>query len=404
MELIEAMTPMGVFEYKLPPSKSHMIRELMLASKSKNETEIIFDGAPGEDIISMSNCLQLMGVEIIMNDGNWLVKPPKDGLTAPKVNINCGNSGTVAKIMSVLAATFDSEITIDGDSSLRKRSNIELAEVLREMGCEVSGNSFPCIIKGPLKVQKKIEVDVSKTSQPITALILSSSEFGERMNIKLLGEEVSKGYLQLTINLAKKWGFKGELRNNSIELINWNVKSPGSVKIPCEISLYPMAILLDRLHPNLQVKVDTDDPNNLLVSTLEKLEKKPSRGYERPEQGILNLVNASDIITPAAALMAISAGGKIVGAAHSKGKESDRIIKTCELLNAFSMNCESTKDGIILIGNNIPKKPKKPIKTHMDHRLAMTAVILGTSCGAEIDDIEIIKVTHPEFMDMIKRL
>ena len=48
--------------------------------------------------------------------------------------------------------------------------------------------------------------------------------------------------------------------------------------------------------------------------------------------------------------MAISAGGEIVGAAHSKGKESDRIIKTCELLNAFSMNCESTKDGIILIG------------------------------------------------------
>ena len=45
------------------------------------------------------------------------------------------------------------------------------------------------------------------------------------MNVKLLGEEVSKGYLQLTINLAKKWGFKGELRNNSIELINWNVKS-----------------------------------------------------------------------------------------------------------------------------------------------------------------------------------
>ena len=55
-------------------------------------------------------------------------------------------------------------------------------------------------------------------------------------------------------------------------------------------------------------------------------------------------------------------------------------------------------------GNNIPKKPEKPIKTHMDHRLAMTAVILGTSCGAEIDDVEIIKVTHPKFMDMIKRL
>ena len=65
------MTPKGVFEYRLPPSKSHMIRELMLASKSITNTEIIFNGSPGEDIISMSNCLELMGVEIKKEKGKW---------------------------------------------------------------------------------------------------------------------------------------------------------------------------------------------------------------------------------------------------------------------------------------------------------------------------------------------
>ena len=396
MERIEPITPKGVFEYRLPPSKSHMIRELMLASKSMKNTDIIFNGTPGEDIISMSNCLELMGVEIIKEERKWIVKPPKNGLIAPKEEIDCGNSGTVAKIMSVIAATFDSEIIVDGDSSLRNRSNIELANFLRELGCEVSGNGFPCRIKGPIKIQKKLDIDVSRSSQPITSLILSSSDFKEEIDISLLGEKVSRGYLELTINLARKWGFEGRLENDNIRLSNWDVKSPGTVIIPSEISLYPMAILLEKLHQDLQIKVKKDDPDNLLSSTLEDLEKT---NFE-----ILNLVNASDIITPAAALMAISNGGEIIGAEHTKGKESDRIIKTCELLNAFSINCEPKKDGIKLYGKELPKRPEVEIKTHMDHRLAMTAVILATYCGAEIDNTEIIKVTHPEFMDLISSL
>ena len=396
MERIEPITPKGVFEYRLPPSKSHMIRELMLASKSMKNTEIIFNGTPGEDIISMSNCLELMGVEIIKEERKWIVKPPKNGLIAPKEEIDCGNSGTVAKIMSVIAATFDSEIIVDGDSSLRNRSNIELANFLRELGCEVSGNGFPCRIKGPMKIQKKLDIDVSRSSQPITSLILSSSDFKEEIDISLLGEKVSRGYLELTINLARKWGFEGRLENNNIRLSNWDVKSPGTVIIPSEISLYPMAILLEKLHQDLQIKVKKDDPDNLLSSTLEDLEKT---NFE-----ILNLVNASDIITPAAALMAISNGGEIIGAEHTKGKESDRIIKTCELLNAFSINCKPKKDGIKLYGKELPKRPEVEIKTHMDHRLAMTAVILATYSGAEIDNTEIIKVTHPEFMDLISSL
>ena len=396
MERIEPITPKGVFEYRLPPSKSHMIRELMLASKSIKNTEIIFNGTPGEDIISMSSCLELMGVEIIKEERKWIVKPPKNGLIAPKEEIDCGNSGTVAKIMSVIAATFDSEIIVDGDSSLRNRSNIELANFLRELGCEVSGNGFPCRIKGPMKIQKKLDIDVSRSSQPITSLILSSSDFKDEMNISLLGEKVSRGYLELTINLARKWGFEGRLENNNIRLSNWDVKSPGTVIIPSEISLYPMAKLLEKLHQDLEIKVKRNDPDNLLSSTLEDLEKT---NFE-----ILNLVNASDIITPAAALMAISNGGEIIGAEHTKGKESDRIIKTCELLNAFSINCEPKKDGIKLYGKELPKRPEVEIKTHMDHRLAMTAVILATYCGAEIDNTEIIKVTHPEFMDLISSL
>lgn len=157
-----------------------------------------------------------------------------------------------------------------------------------------------------------------------------------------------------------------------------------------------MALLLGKLHPNLQINIEKNDPDNLLFSTLDELEKE--------NLGDLNLIDASDIITPAAALMAISNGGKITGAEHSKGKESDRIIKTCELLNSFSLECFPQKDGIRLTGKQMPKKPDSTINTHMDHRLAMTAVILATYCGAELDETEIINVTHPEFMELIRSM
>jgi len=395
VEWIEPVTPVGVFEYKLPPSKSHMIRQLILASKSTEKTEIRFQGTPGEDIISMSNCLEMMAVNIQKFPKKWIITPHKDGLVAPKSTLFCGNSGTVARIMTAMVANFNVEVTIDGDESLRKRSNLTLASCLRELGCQISSNGFPCTIKGPLK-PKDIEIDSSKSSQPISALILSSSDFKSSMNLTIKGEKVSRGYLQLTIKLANEWGFKNNLIHNSIRLSNWKVITPRIVKIPSEMSLYPMATLLDNLHDGLQVEIETQDNDELLFRTLE--------GLEKTENTKINLRDASDIISPLAALMAISEGGEILGASHTKGKESNRIIRTKELLNVFSLNCASKEDGLSVSGGEMPKMPEFPVDTHMDHRLAMTAVILATYCGAEVINLDIIRVTHPDFIEMIKSL
>jgi len=189
---------------------------------------------------------------------------------------------------------------------------------------------------------------------------------------------------------------KSNIKDNTIELSNWKIISPKIVNIPSEMSLYPMAILLDNLHQNLQVEIEEQDVDDLLFNALEIL--------ENPDIDMINLRDASDVITPAAALMAVSGGGKIIGAAHTKGKETDRILRTCELLQKFSLSCSTMKDGLSLLGGEMPKKPNEPIETHMDHRLAMTAVILATYCGGEIMNPEIIKVTHPDFLEMIRTL
>jgi 3-phosphoshikimate 1-carboxyvinyltransferase len=76
-------------------------------------------------------------------------------------------------------------------------------------------------------------------------------------------------------------------------------------------------------------------------------------------------------------------------------------LKTVELLNKFGLFCKSTADGLVIAGGQRPKRPTEPVETHGDHRLAMTAVLLATSCGGEINNPEVSAVTHPEFLGQI---
>ena len=65
------------------------------------------------------------------------------------------------------------------------------------------------------------------------------------------------------------------------------------------------------------------------------------------------------------------------------------------------MNAEETKDGLEIPGNQTPKPPNEPVQTHMDHRLAMVAMILASKVGGEIIDAEICEVSHPGFIKQL---
>ncbi len=111
--------------------------------------------------------------------------------------------------------------------------------------------------------------------------------------------------------------------------------------------------------------------------------------------------DASDLVTPAAVWMALGEGGSITGIPHARGKESDRILRTVELLQSFGMNAEETIDGLVIPGGQTPNAPNEPVQTHMDHRLAMVAMILASKVGGDIIDAEICEVSHPGFIQQL---
>ena len=384
------MSLAGQHEWLLPPSKSHMIRWLTLASQGNSECGLQFEGEPGKDVESMVGCLEKMGVEVVRGE-IWVVCPPENGLKSPDVPLNCGNSGTAARILTALSATIGGEVKIDGDESLRSRSSESLNNTLRELGCEISSDRVPYTVKGPIK-GGETSLDLGSSSQPLTALALSSPSFSESVILNLQGQPVSRGYSQLTFDITSKCG-SPNIINNPLSLNSWKVQTPNIVNIPPELSLFPMAIILELLYDDLALRTSLPTYDPLVLIAIDEI--------DRANGGQVDLRDASDLITPAAVWMALTNGGEITGIPHARGKESNRISRTVELLSSFGMVSEETEDGLKILGGQRPTRPDSVVETHMDHRLAMVAIILASKVGGDIVNPEICEVTHPNFVEQL---
>ena len=392
MIILKPMKLSGPVEWNLPPSKSHMIRWLAITSQNEKETIIKFNGEPGDDIKSMKKCMESFGVKVFETDNKWKIRGVNLLESDIRDNIlDCGNSGTTANFVTAMASLLDKVVTVDGDDSLRNRDFSEINNTLTTNGASITSNKPPFTITGPISFHR-ILVNTEISSQPLSSLIMALHKIKKEIIIECTGKSVSRDYSELTIEIIKKCGISVERRDNTIILKNNNLKIPEIIEIPQEISLIPIAILMSELH-DVEFIIDKLGESSFLSDSIKMIKDK--------EKNILDLRDCSDFITPAAAILAIRRGGKIIGAKHAKGKESNRIEKTAGLLKVFGMNCEITEDGLIIEGKQKPKKPENPVETHLDHRIAMTAVALATFTGGEILNPEISKITDPMFMRKI---
>jgi len=377
--------------WKLPPSKSHMIRWMVLAAQSNSSTELEFDGIPGKDIRSMADCLERMGARIDRGDGSWLVRGGIDGLHTPNGVLFCGNSATTARVVTAIAAGLVGTTKIDGDISLRERSSEALVSALVGLGCSITSERLPCEVSGPIMPGASV-VNQAASSQTLTALLLASPNYPEGTEIRLVGEAVSRGYTELTIEICESCGMP-DRSEKQLSLDPWELVVPEKVAIPGELSLLPMAMLIDKLHgTKCHEEIDWYFGIGIMPAINDVL---------KSQGGPVDLRDASDIISPAAALLALGNGGEIIGAPHAKDKESDRIGSTVDLMRCFGIEMNGLKDGMAIPGGQFLKCPENPIRTRGDHRLAMTAIVLASAVGGKILEHRVCDVTHPEFVEMI---
>ncbi len=440
MLTIEPMELHDPIDWALPPSKSHMIRWLALAAQAEGETVLSFDGEPGEDVHSMAGCLKQLGVSIEMGDSSWIVNGVgPNGFSVPKGVLDCGNSATTARFLMAIAAGMKVPAHLDGDRSLRRRDMSALAETLRLLGCEVTSDTLPLAVTGPV-VPGLAHLDLSASSQPLSALLMASPGYSgpihfqpspQQQSMFGMQSRVSVKYSDLSYSMAASCGSSNKPMNLFFDIEPWRPVTPDEVEIPVEDSLLPIAMLLSELH-DVEVVISRADleprgatrrltlwskswqQHNYIRENLPSLTSDglgfgyggPWGPSDNPKSG-LTISQDIDIISPAAALMALDEGGWISGATHARGKESDRISSTVYLLSCFGMEAAEAglnNNEIEVVGGQIPTRPEAPVETHGDHRLAMTAMVLASKVGGTIVNPEISAVTDPEFIERLTGL
>ena len=425
----------GNLQWKLPPSKSHLIRLLALSAQSNQVITLKNVNNAGEDSRSMRRCLQQLGVKIEdIANGKVLSKPGlaevafhpdsvdwrvhgvgSDGFSKPASVLHAGNSGTAFRILTAISANIGQSVAIDGDRSLRLRDFSTLIETLESSGVTVSRGhgeeSLPLIVCGPIDCSQQVDLDLSKSSQPYSAWMLSSSMFSSNKKLNLKGQAVSRKHSDLTFRLCVESGadFSDEVLRPWVPHF-----ADTEVLVPRDASMLSFAMLATKV---LQTKTiisgwpQSQDAlgNDILQQycselgftwneTNSNVEITLSNNSSNNGDNEINLRDANDLLPPLAALMAISSGGRIIGAAHAAHKESNRLTKTHQLLLQFGIESKVLQDGIEVVGGQQIKSPGNIVSTFGDHRLQMTAVILACACSAKVSGPNLHKVADEDLL------
>ncbi|MEE2747718.1 MAG: hypothetical protein VX473_04545 [Candidatus Thermoplasmatota archaeon] len=377
----------------LPPSKSHLIRWLLLASQGDVCVEINRVNGAGHDALAMRDALIQMGVEINIKEDTWTVQGVgQNGFQQPKGGLNFHNSGTALRLLTIACSQIGEWISINGDSTLNTRINRGFWESLGiDLEFPSNGENLPMKIKGPIQ-RNTLALDCSKTSQYLSGILLSMPSRSEELLLSIDGDIVSRRHAELSFSIAAQCGSKNQIGNN--RLMPWKCEPPASVEIPPDASHVAFWKLYEILH-GVSVSLPRVDENDSIGAEL-------LDGLDLQERQTIDLGTANDLITPLAAAMAIGNGGIITGVSHARFKESNRIEKTVEMLSLFSIDVESTEDGLKIIGNQFPSSPQDVVPTFGDHRMQMTAAVLATKVGAQIEGKSLHKVSFPQFIDCIQ--
>ena len=425
--------------WALPPSKSHLIRALILSAQSSQPVELLNVRHAGEDARAMRRCLQQLGISIEDYDIDgqrltqvnpvhfehhpdavkWVVHGAgSSGFKRPATVLNAGNSGTTLRLLGTHAAMIGGPVMLDGDGSLRKRSSAELWGTLEQGGATVSvgmgEERLPALIDGPMdaaRLGNGISLDISRSSQPMSSWILAAPGLPCEVNLRLEGEAVSSRHAQLSLRLLRMFGGQASKGSGELTLKPSSLDKVEQYSIPGDASMAAFSLLAcTALGRNVELAGWPKAEDAIGHEVLH--EKAKALGIEWVSSTLTNidaagpvdldLRDANDLLPPLAAVLALNQGGVLKGAAHAAYKESNRLNRTAEILHQFGMKAEVTEDGLLIEGGQNPSTPNRPVETHDDHRLFMTAVLLASKCGGDIVGQTLHLVADEPFLDRLK--
>jgi 3-phosphoshikimate 1-carboxyvinyltransferase len=419
-------------EARVPGDKSISHRALMFGALAVGTTDIT-GLLEGEDVLRTAAAMRALGAEVAdLGGGHWRVAGRGiGGLVEPADVLDMGNSGTAARLLCGLLAGHPIFAVMTGDASLRSRPMRRVTEPLSATGARFAtreGGRLPLAVEGaadPLPLDYTVPVP---SAQVKSALLLAG--LCARGTTRVVEPEATRDH---TENMLRHFGAEVEVAPEGagrvIELAGQPELVAAPVVVPSDPSsaAFPAAAAL--LVPGSAVTLRAVGMNPLragFFATLAEMGADIARENERLEGGepVADLVirasalRAVDVPAgrapsmideyPILAAVAASARGttRMRGLKELRVKESDRLAATAAMLAANGVRVEVEGDDMVVHGTGGPPPGGGAVVTHMDHRIAMSALVLGLSARApvRVDDAAFIETSFPGFAALMNRL
>ncbi|MBX9746529.1 MAG: 3-phosphoshikimate 1-carboxyvinyltransferase [Hyphomonadaceae bacterium] len=404
-----------------PGDKSISHRALILGALAEGKTEIggLLESA---DVMATAAAVRSFGAQVEKDgQGRWTVTGVGQ-LTQPSGTIDCGNSGTAARLLLGAASGFRLSARFDGDQSLRKRPMNRVIAPLTQMGArfDTQDQRMPLVMHGGSLKGLTYRSPVSSAQVKSAVLLAGLKAEGETI---LVEPERSRDHTERMLAVFGADIDYVEIDGGSHPRVKPSQLKGANIYVPGDPSsaAFPVAAALILAKSEVRIEDVLVNPLRLgFFETLLEMGAKISYEERRDPIGepISDMVVSAGKLRGAAppprrapamidefpilATVAAFAEGetRIVGAAELRVKESDRITLMVEGLRACGVDAEELPDGLVVRGHG-PKSVKggAHVRTHGDHRVAMSFLVLGMASKepVTVDEAEMIGTSFPGF-------
>ncbi|MGN0818756.1 MAG: 3-phosphoshikimate 1-carboxyvinyltransferase [Candidatus Coproplasma sp.] len=377
----------------VPGSKSITARALLLATLADGESTL-YGAQFSDDCATFLEAVKVLGIEAYAEGTTVKIcgcggKLPKDS-----GEIYVGSAGTAARFLTALLALSDGEFTIRASEQMKKRPVKPLIDCLTAAGATFTfleeQNCFPFIVKGTGNPESEITVDIQKSSQFLSALLISAACAKKPVKIKTVGNH-GMDYVKMTLDMM--WSFGLTVEEGEGEYTVYGGYSAKKYDIEPDVSAACYFYAMNRVL-GTDIKVRGIMPHTMqgdykLIELLKTF-----------DGGRVDMSAFSDqALTLTAIAPYFSKPTEICGIAHARGQECDRIAAIVNNLTALGVRVEERADGVKIY----PSQPHGgAINTYGDHRVAMAFAITGLRCdGVIIENCEVCSKTFKEYFSVL---
>ena len=411
---------------RAPGDKSISHRSLILGALADGET-LVEGLLEGEDVVRTAEAMQAFGAGVErLGDGRWHVTG-HGALAEPSDVVDCGNSGTGARLIMGAAARFPITATFTGDGSLRRRPMARVTDPLTEMGAlcvSRGGGRLPLTIRGGNLKRISYRQPVP-SAQVKSALLLAGLGAG----VEVIEADPTRDH---TERMLRAFGAVVEVDGRAVRIEGGQQLQGTRVRVPGDPSSAAFPLVAALITPGSEVTVEGVLLNPLRTGLFQTLQEMGAdleisnhredggepvgditarhsslRGVDVPAARAASMIDEYPILAVAAAF---AEGATVMrGVGELRVKESDRIALMAAGLEACGVMVEEEPEGMIVTGlvrDNHKVRGGATVETHGDHRVAMAHLVMGLAAEQPIsvDEPGMIATSFPDFEALMRGL